>query len=71
MKKTLSQRRRATFLILVGLMFTFILIGNISAWEWDNVLTTEKSNTQYPILTIENALGLGDDIVRMLSLIHI
>ena len=55
--------------IIASLMLIVLLMvamsGIVSAWDWDNVLTTKESETKYPILIIENALGLGDDIVRM------
>lgn len=45
------------------LMFCMILlVGTVSAWEWDNV---KSYNEETKTMTIVNALGLGDNIAKI------
>lgn len=48
-------------------LISILLIANISAWEWDNSLKYSEDDS---VVTIENALGLGDVLAQAKLISH-
>ena len=50
-------------LFLIMLIGMFLILPIVSAWDWDNVKSFDKTG-QYGTVTITNALGLGSDLAK-------